>query len=67
MTHRRLGAVVRRLRKQRDLTQEQLAARAGLTQGHLSRLEAGERPNPGAVTLKRLARALDVPLEELLG
>jgi transcriptional regulator with XRE-family HTH domain len=54
------------LRKQRDLTQEQLARRAGITQGHLSQLEAGGRLNPGAATLKRLARALDVSLAELL-
>jgi XRE family aerobic/anaerobic benzoate catabolism transcriptional regulator len=66
MTQRRLGAVVRRLRKARDLTQEQLARKAGITQGHLSHLEAGGRRNPGAATLKRLARALDVPVAELL-
>ncbi len=67
MTQRRLGAVVRRLRVQQNLTQERLAARAGLTQGHLSKIEAGERPNPGVATLKKLARALNVPVGELLG
>jgi len=54
------------LRKQRDLTQEQLARQAGFTQGHLSHLEAGGRLNPSAATLKRLARALDVSVAELL-
>jgi len=54
------------LRKQRDLTQEQLARQAGFTQGHLSHLEAGGRLNPSAATLKRLARALDVSMVELL-
>jgi transcriptional regulator with XRE-family HTH domain len=67
MTQRRLGAVVRRLRRRRDLTQEALARRAGITQGHLSRLETGRRPQPTADTIKRLARALDVGFEELLG
>ena len=66
MTDKRLGAVVRRLRRQQDLTQEQLARRAGVTQGHLSQIESGARPNPGALIVKRLARALDVPLAELL-
>jgi transcriptional regulator with XRE-family HTH domain len=48
------------------LTQEQLAARTGLSQGHVSHLENGERLNPGMTTLKRLARALGVPVAELL-
>ena len=66
MTQRRLGAVVRRLRRERDWTQEHLARRAGITQGHLSHLEAGTRANPGAAVIKRLARALDVPVGVLL-
>jgi transcriptional regulator with XRE-family HTH domain len=55
MTERHIGAIVRRLRRQRQLTQEQLAARTGLSQGHVSHLENGERLNPGMTTLKRLA------------
>ena len=66
MTPRRIGAVIRRLRTRRGLTQDQLAARSGLTQSGLSKLEAGERPNPGMTTLKKLAKALDVPVGELL-
>jgi transcriptional regulator with XRE-family HTH domain len=66
MTERHIGAIVRRLRRQRQLTQEQLAARTGLSQGHVSHLENGERLNPGMTTLKRLARALGVPVAELL-
>jgi transcriptional regulator with XRE-family HTH domain len=66
MTVRRLGALVRRLRGRQDLTQEVLARRAGITQGHLSKIESGDRQNPSATTLKRLARALGVPVTELL-
>ena len=66
MTEPRLGAVVRRLRVRQDLTQEALARRAGVTQGDLSKIESGERPNPSVATLKRLARALGVPVWELL-
>jgi len=66
MTEKRLGAVVRRLRRQHDLTQEQLARRAGLDQGHLSQIESGKRANPSAAVLKKLARALDVEIGELL-
>jgi transcriptional regulator with XRE-family HTH domain len=67
MTEPRLGAVVRRLRLRQDLTQEVLARRAGVTQGHLSKIESGERPNPSVATLKRLARALGASVGELLG
>jgi transcriptional regulator with XRE-family HTH domain len=66
MTEPRLGAVVRRLRVRQDMTQEVLARRAGITQGHLSKIESGERPNPSVTTLKRLARALDVSVATLL-
>ena len=66
MTQRRLGAVIRRLRKAQDLTQERLAARAGIAQGHLSHLERGTRRDPSVATLKKLARALGVPVTELL-
>jgi HTH-type transcriptional regulator / antitoxin HipB len=66
MTERRLGAVVRRLRRAQDLTQEQLARRAGMQQGHLSQIESGARANPSVVIIKRLARALDLPVTALL-
>jgi transcriptional regulator with XRE-family HTH domain len=66
MTERRLGAVIRRLRRQADLTQEALARRAGITQGHLSKLEAGVRAAPTIHTIKGLARALGVPVGALL-
>ena len=48
------------------MTQKVLARRAGITQGHLSKIESGERPNPSVATLKRLARALGASVGELL-
>ena len=66
MTERRLGAVVRRLRRELDLTQAQLARRSGLDQGHISQIESGKRANPTTAVVKRLARALGVSAAELL-
>jgi transcriptional regulator with XRE-family HTH domain len=66
MTERRLGAVVRRLRRREGLTQVRLAQRAGIDQGYLSQLESGKRANPSAVIVKRLARALGLRVTELL-
>lgn len=37
-----LGAEVRRVRKEKGLSQAQLAADLGINQGHLSKLERGE-------------------------
>jgi len=54
-----------RLRKDRGLTQEQLADAAGLSRAAYRNLEKG-RAAPRTDTLKNLTQALDVPLKELL-
>jgi transcriptional regulator with XRE-family HTH domain len=59
------GRRVRELRRQKRLSQEQLAARADLHWTYVSGVERGLR-NPGLNTLVRLANALDVSLPELL-
>jgi transcriptional regulator with XRE-family HTH domain len=66
MTPRRLATVIRELRERKNLTQEELAKRAKVTRSHLSLLEGGHRRNPSIDVLKRLARALGVPVGELL-
>ena len=43
------------------VTQEQLAAKAGLPQSHISRLE-GAKHSPSRATLEKIAAALEVPL-----
>ncbi len=54
-----------RIRKQRGLTQEQLAERCGLSQQYLSSLERGKR-NPTIVTIYEIALALGVSHVELI-
>jgi transcriptional regulator with XRE-family HTH domain len=65
---RHLSTMLRRLRRERDLSQAQLAALAGggLTQQQVSDIEHGMRP-ARVVHLERLARALDVDVLDLLG
>jgi transcriptional regulator with XRE-family HTH domain len=61
-----LGVRIRRLRRERGLTQSQLAAEASVNQGHLSSIEHnGHLPRPG--TLRAIAVALSVPEAVLLG
>ena len=56
---------VRKLRVRRGLSQEALAVDAGVDRSYVGRIERGIE-NPTAETLERLARALDVPVADLL-
>jgi len=62
----RFGAQLQRLRVSRDLTQDQLAVKAGLSRIYLSKLELGQH-DPALSTLVRLAKVLRVSVTELLG
>lgn len=61
---KRLAATVRRIRLDRGLTQEQVAADANLVARHYQKLEAGEI-NPTFRTLVAVAKALNAELHEL--
>ncbi|MDX3927942.1 helix-turn-helix transcriptional regulator [Rhizobium sp. LC145] len=60
-----VGLNVLRIRRERNLSQEELSFRSGLTRAYLSGLEAGRR-NPTIVSLSKLADALSVDLENLV-
>lgn len=60
-----MGAMVRKLRRERGLTVESLAATAGISAGLLSQLERGIG-NPSFGTLFKLAYTLEVPLGTFL-
>jgi transcriptional regulator with XRE-family HTH domain len=60
-----LGENVRRLRKERGLSQEELAFQAGMKRSYLSDLERGTR-NPTVRALGRLAEALQAEPGDLL-
>jgi len=54
------------LRRRRDLSQKELAAKSGISYGLIAALEAGNRTNPTIRTIKALAVALQVPGHELV-
>jgi transcriptional regulator with XRE-family HTH domain len=62
-----LGENVARIRKARNLSQEELAAAAGVAVDTVARLERGERQTTRTSTLNKLARALGVEPSTLLG
>lgn len=57
-----IATQIRVLREQRDWSQERLAEAAGMQQSRISALEDANYSGWSIKTLKRLARAFDVPL-----
>jgi transcriptional regulator with XRE-family HTH domain len=62
-----IGAAIRRLRKWRGLSLEQLAGLAGLSKGYLSKIENGHKAIDKRSTLVAIARALRVSLWDITG
>jgi transcriptional regulator with XRE-family HTH domain len=61
----RVAMRVKEWRERRGMTQEQLAAKAGISRGYLARLETA-RQDPKLSTLEKLAKALKVDIAKLL-
>ena len=61
-----IGKEIRRARRDRGLTQEELARRANISLNGLAQLEQGGRTDPHYSTLSKLAVALGVSVGELL-
>lgn len=62
-----LGENLARIRKARNLSQEELAAAAGVAVDTVARIERGERQTTRTATLNKLAMALGVEPSTLLG
>jgi transcriptional regulator with XRE-family HTH domain len=63
MDDQRFGSVIRAVRQRRAWRQEDLAARAGVSQATISRVERGHVGSLSVDTVRRIAAALDVRLE----
>ncbi|WP_018547459.1 helix-turn-helix domain-containing protein [Streptomyces sp. LaPpAH-108] len=62
----RIGRRIREVREERGLTQQQVFLRAPLSRTYYQHVENGTK-NPKLETLLRIARAIGVPLSELVG
>ena len=67
MSPKRLGRVLKTLREEKGLTQVDLANKAKVERTYIVKLESGDKKNPSLDILKKLAKALGVPVTELLG
>jgi transcriptional regulator with XRE-family HTH domain len=65
MSSERFAMKLKKLRMSRNLTQEMLAKKAGMSRAYLARLEIG-RDDPHLSRLRVLAKALRVKVSELV-
>lgn len=61
----KFGQRVRQLRKERELSQEQLAELTGFHRNYIGMIERGER-NPALLNIEIFASAFDMSISELL-
>lgn len=62
-----LSSNIKKLRKQKKLSQDNLARLADIPYNTLIKIESGRSNNPTFETLSKLADALGVSLDELVG
>ncbi|KXF91432.1 XRE family transcriptional regulator [Phaeobacter inhibens] len=60
----RVSRNIQRIRREKDLSQEEVAHRADIHQTYLSGVETGKR-NPSILVLERIAKALGVDVSEI--
>lgn len=58
-----VGLNIQRLRRAREMSQEELSLRSGCTRGYLSGIETGKK-NPSILFLAKLAKALKSDMTE---
>ena len=62
--YREMGKLIRKLRKEKGLSQEVLSGLAGIGRSHLAMIETGSK-NASVETLWHISEAMDMPLSEL--
>ncbi len=60
------GIWIKAMRKTRRWTQDELAARSGVSQSFISALETGARIHPGIETMRAIGLAFGLPVEEVV-
>ena len=65
-TSQNLANNIKKLREAKGLSQEKLARLADVANNTLIKMESGENQNPTLVTLKKVAKAFDVSVDDLI-
>ena len=66
MRRRKFAMNLKAIRSANGLTQAELAKKMKMKQAYVAQLESGAEDNPTLKTLQRLAKALKVPVAELV-
>ncbi|MBI2023602.1 helix-turn-helix transcriptional regulator [Candidatus Giovannonibacteria bacterium] len=61
-----ISKTVKRLREKMGISQEKLARLADVSNNTVINIEAGKQGNPTIETLKKIAKALNTPIEDLI-
>ena len=61
-----IAKTVKRLREKMSISQEKLARLADVSNNTIINIEAGKQDNPTIETLKKIAKALNTPIEDLI-
>ncbi len=61
-----IARMVRRSREKMGISQEKLARLADVSNNTIINIEAGKQDNPTIETLKKIAKGLNVPIEDLI-
>ena len=64
--NKNLANNIMKLRKQKGLSQEKLARLSDVANNTIIKMESGENDNPTLETLRKVARALDVSVDNLI-
>jgi len=61
-----IGKNIKEIRKKKGISQDKLSKLADITHTTLAKLESGANTNPTIKTLQKIARALNVKIDDLL-
>ncbi len=64
VVHQKIAEKIRKIRKERNMSQEELAFKAGLNRAYVGYIERGER-KPSIDTLSKIAKVLKVKVSQL--
>ncbi|MHB8871219.1 MAG: helix-turn-helix domain-containing protein [Candidatus Doudnabacteria bacterium] len=62
----KIGKNLKKLREQKSVSQDRLSKLADISLNTIAKLELEESPNPTIETLQKIAKALDVKVEDLI-
>jgi transcriptional regulator with XRE-family HTH domain len=62
-----IGKNIKKLRQERNISQDKLSKLANISLNTVVKLELEQSPNPTLETIKKIAKAFDISIDELVG